>query len=1432
MTSTIEYAGGEYLAVPSRNDFIHQELIDDVFHFLPIDVEDANEYRNGVPEYRLRMFGATKDGTKTTVIVDDVDVYFDILVPDDNDVDSYTLSAIEIFDAIKVSHNKHQVIKAKKFLGYSESLSTFIRVFFNNLTERRKAIAALRERDYYTASDDRSCYYRKFARDYSLPIATWMEIRPHTVNRDDRMQTLITNASGIKRGTIQNHDPTLVMAWDIEAYTHSKIMEVPDPEKPDPLYMICATFHWKNEETPFYRVCVVDKDTAPDIDFDKKSSSERIQTVICKSERNLIKAFAHVCHNMMPDVIIGFNDSSFDWNYLIVKARKHCLLRYLYNKISMIPRKTITEEAVLQWNYHTCKIKTGPDDSFESRVFRVPGMIPIDTKVCMLKHFKSEEVVDQGEKRGKLDFYLMLCGLPLKVDLPVDKQFEYYESNDPRKMAEIRTYCDIDAFRCQQLMLKQQILESLRKLAELSYVSFSDAHYTAIGCKVSNVVIEDAQKKGMLLSNLHTHVDEEERNSKFGGAKVFYPIKGLKNKRPIIPFDYASLYPSIMQAFNVSPDTYVSSQEEADRLRSEGKNLYEIDLEYKNEQFKAWFVRHDNDLERMGLIPRIQIDLRNLRNSIRKGQKAYEKKSVEYKKLEIEQLAVKVLMNSFYGVLGMKGHPLSITAVALTITTTGRNMINMVADYVTKKGWTIQYGDSVARWTPVFIRHNGVIDCVQVEDIANAFTQSIDHPEKEECYFDDLEVWSDDGWTKVHKIIRHAISQKRMFRVRTDSGIVDVTEDHSLLTPESQRISPNNLSVGDEILHHELPEGYHDESIRYHTFPDHSATAEITQLRAAKEVYFLQTHGYLTDCEVDEEGNYIIEYTKRSITSSKRPNKIVSITEIPYAGYVYDFTTDNHHFAAGVGNIVVHNTDSLYLTAPDSVYEDVDRLYEDEKITKLEYWTEMVERSMRLSKTFGKEINGLLEAFTGNSYLQMEGEEVKFPALFCGKKKYAAVAHYGEVDFFPSKHNDFMKDYFIRGIDFIKRGQSKLAITIGERILRQALHPDNELEVLDIVENVFRDAIVNKEQWSLDYFVESKCYKISKATVTGPMRFAERMTEKHAEQMQENERRVKTGESLLEYIYNPPKPGTRFNYIIAKVNNIYDIRGRVLNIKVGDRMEYVHVAKRPDLGVEVDIPYYIAHRIMSLCARFVNYHDDFQPPEGFPEDKIDDYAKKRAEDYLKKIINKYTDKVINHHVCKAAYKRAVAKAETQLGVSGARVMTSLIDIGKSSELDELRKILVGKAIENVNKKEAKAFAKQLLTKVGVLGESVNSRLVLLYHKVFERSNSSYMRVLSSDLDKQVRVYKRLQSKYNDSFSTMVLTLRTRLDQGADDDTDLGVGVSEEEVRDFTEFWSRLESAARLDVRIEEVRNELDSLKTKLVGYMPSRAEIARNVGKS
>ena len=62
----------------------------------------------------------------------------------------------------------------------------------------------------------------------------------------------------------------------------------------------------------------------------------------------------------------------------------------------------------------------------------------------------------------------------------------------------------------------------------------------------------------------------------------------------------------------------------------------------------------------------------------------------------------------------------------------------------------------------------------------------------------------------------------------------------------------------------------------------------------------------------DKQDIYRITLTKNK--QRKNPIKVKKIYEINYSGYVYDLTTENHHFAAGVGDLIVHNTDSVFFT--------------------------------------------------------------------------------------------------------------------------------------------------------------------------------------------------------------------------------------------------------------------------------------------------------------------------------------------------------------------------------------------------------------------------------------------------------------------------------------------------------------------------------------
>jgi DNA polymerase elongation subunit (family B) len=334
----------------------------------------------------------------------------------DADAASFELEAMSVLERNGIEYARHELIKAKRFIGYTEEPSDFLRIFFYSKTQRRKGIDVLRTEGYQTTSDDETCYYRKLSRDYSAPFSDWLQVTPdEDVDRNERYQNCIAVPEGIcKAPRKPARDPTLVMTWDIEAYSDSG--EVPMPENVDDImYMICCTFHWLAEEEPFYRVCLIDKDVVPDEGYAERPASERIQTVVCGTQLGLIRAFALLVEAMMPDIITGFNDSGYDWPFLITKAKMLGQMQFLYEHMNLIPAGRRSSEDIFKWCVARKNIKIGGSvGEIYGEMLNLTGYVPIDSRVCMVRQFKDEEV---SEKKTSLDFYLGVNGLPTKTVL-------------------------------------------------------------------------------------------------------------------------------------------------------------------------------------------------------------------------------------------------------------------------------------------------------------------------------------------------------------------------------------------------------------------------------------------------------------------------------------------------------------------------------------------------------------------------------------------------------------------------------------------------------------------------------------------------------------------------------------------------------------------------------------------------------------------------------------------------------------------------------------------------------------------------------------------------------------------------------------------------------------------------------------------------------
>jgi hypothetical protein len=254
-------------------------------------------------------------------------------------------------------------------------------------------------------------------------------------------------------------------------------------------------------------------------------------------------------------------------------------------------------------------------------------------------------------------------------------------------------------------------------------------------------------------------------------------------------------------------------------------------------------------------------------------------------------------------------------------------------------------------------------------------------------------------------------------------------------------------------------------------------------------------------------------------------------------------------------------------------------------------------------------VNAHLRADNGSPYLKMAYEEVLFPAVFTGKKKYFGIPHLNEVNFRPGK-------LFIRGIDVVKQGQPGLAREIGHRIMWACMALDNRRGVRQIVEDTLRDAVLNGSQWNFDHFVKTDAWKPNKNNQ--PVhRFMARMRARHAIEVAENAR---AGAERRPYLYELPEPGERFSYVIVATGATFDLHGRKSALKKGDRMEFAAAARA--LALEVDVAYYMVSYVVGLCARFINGDAAFQPPANarLTEKNIDELSQKAAKKSLEAFI--------------------------------------------------------------------------------------------------------------------------------------------------------------------------------------------------------------------
>jgi DNA polymerase-2 len=353
------------------------------------------------------------------------------------------------------------------------------------------------------------------------------------------------------------------------------------------------------------------------------------------SEKALIRRFLEYVHEIDPDVITGWNVVDFDLAVLSRAARRHGI-RFAIGR-----------------NDEEFNLRKDMSFTRESRAI-VFGRQVLDGLSLMrgafirLDDYKLETASRAFLSRGKL-----LAGDGRHTEI------ERLYREDTQKLVD---YNLEDARLVLALLDKTRLIELAVERSLLTGMQLD--RVSAAIASIDSLYLHNLRQRGFVAPS----VGRAPQAAPIIGGYVMDSQPGLF--RNVLVFDFKSLYPSIIRTFNLDPLTLIR-----------GATSHEPRAT-SNEQAVAApnGARFRRDV--IGIIPELLAHLATERELAKNAGDG------------VKSNAIKILMNSFYGVLGAGTSRLFFPEVANAVTTFGQRIIKWAADLAREKGYDVIYGDT------------------------------------------------------------------------------------------------------------------------------------------------------------------------------------------------------------------------------------------------------------------------------------------------------------------------------------------------------------------------------------------------------------------------------------------------------------------------------------------------------------------------------------------------------------------------------------------------------------------------------------------------------------------------------------------------------------------------------------------------------------------
>lgn len=418
------------------------------------------------------------------------------------------------------------------------------------------------------------------------------------------------------------------------------------------------------------------------------------------NEIKMMDSFLDFWEKNYPDVVCGYNSQAYDMPY-IVRRIENIMGENDAKRLSPIGHYRIREV-----NHDNERANVQAEIEVD-----INGIFSADEMVLYRDKFMVAAALDGGYSLNNVGEHE---GLGKKVsydgtlkDLYMKDYQKFYEYN-------VR---DVDLLK--NIEEKCKLIPLARRVAGSGLTNYN-AIYSSISYLIGSLISFAKTQMNVIFQS---YLGEKRQQETYEGAFVFEPIAGLY-KGGIATIDFNSLYPSTIRSLNLSPETYIG------KIGLNGVSNIDPPIDMNDESIEQFYFKPAGGtkisiIKRDDLLKMIKqkcIFTRNntlfLKHSVKQGvvsawckhfyalrkttkkemfkneMSIYNKEVPEDKIPEVETLvqnldnvqhAVKIMLNSVYGILGTAYSPIGNVDIAQTITRNGKFCNQSAAKFI--KDW-------------------------------------------------------------------------------------------------------------------------------------------------------------------------------------------------------------------------------------------------------------------------------------------------------------------------------------------------------------------------------------------------------------------------------------------------------------------------------------------------------------------------------------------------------------------------------------------------------------------------------------------------------------------------------------------------------------------------------------------------------------------------